>query len=53
MLVDYFIIVVHCLAISDIKALELTKLFVKEIYGLYGLSENIISNYNSRFIGKF
>jgi hypothetical protein len=39
--------------IPNMKASELAKLFVKEIYQLHGLPEVTISNHISRFTGEF
>jgi hypothetical protein len=52
-IVDPFTKIAHFLAIPDMKAPELARLFVKQIYRLYGLPEDIVSNRNSRFMGQF
>lgn len=44
---------VHFLAIPDMKAPELARLFIKEIYWLRGLPQDIVSDCDSRFAGEF
>lgn len=52
-IMNWFIKIAYFLAISDIKAPELAKTFLKEIYQLHSIPEDIIFNCNSRSIGKF
>jgi hypothetical protein len=52
-IVDCFPKMTHFLAIPDTKAPELSRLFVKEIYRLHSLLEDIVSDRHSRFTGEF